>query len=728
MLQQLCAALTKIPESKRNPIVTQNQSEINSLPPTNLVNNNASASQVSPKLATSLPISNKESQESIKKSDKVATDAKNAKPILGKRRKSLQLVLQNDSSSNCANLKTSAKFKKRKSTDLNVDDNVTSIRTATTTIQNNAPSHHQGKITEYMPEMKDSYPMTKKEKIDKIANISKCNANSTKNLSENTIVGEIKTEDSETSSVMLLIDDVEDEEGVLVIDDKENVSTAQEREDEQDESQTNFTSEILNHTFLENTKPSMTENDLKNTTEHDINDTMSLKPSDRYSNNDNTKSSSKNISPEAVLNAEQLPFHVLVKDEDSKLISMSPLPCSSSSSGISSSSSASLKDDSSSVISSSRMSSSSSSGASSYTKDYDHLFEMPRTIRFPPPNTVNKVGLNRNGGMSVTRISRSDSTENATNNNNLTETVICRWELCKGEFDSRGKLLDHLKTVHATIDYGNKSPNSYEEEEGDKDLTNQTKSSLQYKCLWEGCKVYGKGSSSKSWLEKHVVANHGGNKPFQCIVDDCKERFGTQSLLERHVNSHFKCKTSSATSTADNNSNLSTAMHSSASSVASSNHLNTNKLSKNSLSNHNPYHNRLYHSKLSRANKKLMAPNGKRLKYRKTIYSARIFDLFDLGVMAQVRQKITAFESGCQKLRSEGDTEQLEKPPRKVKTKKRPTSKEAIPNKICPPSVKSQNSSGFLDQTIVFRSEVLAKRTDKDGQVRVLLQWIPNGM
>ena len=154
----------------------------------------------------------------------------------------------------------------------------------------------------------------------------------------------------------------------------------------------------------------------------------------------------------------------------------------------------------------------------------------------------------------------------------------------------------------------------------------------------------------------------------------------------------------------------------------------TNKLSKNSLSSNMNGHNRLYHSKLSRANKKLLAPNGKRLKYRKTIYSARIFDLFDLGVMAQVRQKITAFESGCRKLRSEGTTEQPGKPLRKAKAKKKPQSKEAIPTKVFPSSVHSPNNSGCLDQTIVFRSDVLAKRTDPNGQVRVLLQWIPNGM
>ena len=96
--------------------------------------------------------------------------------------------------------------------------------------------------------------------------------------------------------------------------------------------------------------------------------------------------------------------------------------------------------------------------------------------------------------------------------------------------------------------------------------------------------------------------------------------------------------------------------------------------------------------------------------------------------MARVRQKITAFESGCRKLRSEGPTEQPGKPLRKAKAKKKPQSKEAIPTKISPSSFKSPNISGCLDQTIVFRSDVLAKRTDKNGQVRVLLQWIPNGI
>ena len=39
---------------------------------------------------------------------------------------------------------------------------------------------------------------------------------------------------------------------------------------------------------------------------------------------------------------------------------------------------------------------------------------------------------------------------------------------------------------------------------------------FQYKCLWKGCKVFGRASSSKSWLEKHVAGHvDGGQKPFQ---------------------------------------------------------------------------------------------------------------------------------------------------------------------------------------------------------------------
>lgn len=144
-------------------------------------------------------------------------------------------------------------------------------------------------------------------------------------------------------------------------------------------------------------------------------------------------------------------------------------------------------------------------------------------------------------------------------------------------------------------------PEKDDEEEGDED---DSEDEFQYKCLWIGCKVFGKGSSSKTWLEKHAL-NHGGNKPFQCIVDGCNLRFGTQTLLERHVNNHFK-KKNSAAENGENGNGSGTG---------------NEEISNSAL-------------KLIR---KVSTVTGKKLKLRKTIYSARIFDLFDMGVMARLR-------------------------------------------------------------------------------------------
>ncbi len=46
-------------------------------------------------------------------------------------------------------------------------------------------------------------------------------------------------------------------------------------------------------------------------------------------------------------------------------------------------------------------------------------------------------------------------------------------------------------------------------------------------CLWSGCKVFGRPSCSRTWLERHVLS-HGGNKPYKCIVDNCGQRFSSQ--------------------------------------------------------------------------------------------------------------------------------------------------------------------------------------------------------
>lgn len=82
--------------------------------------------------------------------------------------------------------------------------------------------------------------------------------------------------------------------------------------------------------------------------------------------------------------------------------------CSNSESGI----------DTGSVVDTASVASSGSRSSSGIGSNNDQeIFEVPRTIRFPPA--------------APTKI--------------YSEVVICKWELCGTEFDSTGKLLDHLK-------------------------------------------------------------------------------------------------------------------------------------------------------------------------------------------------------------------------------------------------------------------------------------------
>ncbi|KAJ8726782.1 hypothetical protein PYW08_015179 [Mythimna loreyi] len=107
-----------------------------------------------------------------------------------------------------------------------------------------------------------------------------------------------------------------------------------------------------------------------------------------------------------------------------------------------------------------------------------------------------------------------------------------------------------------------------------------------YVCLWEQCKVRGKPSCSRLWLERHTLT-HSGNKPFKCLVDGCERRFSTPTLLERHVNNHF------------------------------------NEASPSNGSG----------KKSAEGSVKLIRRNGKKLRYRRQPWSARMFDFFDAGMM-----------------------------------------------------------------------------------------------
>ncbi|CAK1578037.1 unnamed protein product [Parnassius mnemosyne] len=179
------------------------------------------------------------------------------------------------------------------------------------------------------------------------------------------------------------------------------------------------------------------------------------------------------------------------------------------------------------------------------TSQKSPILKQPKTLRFPPKSNIKP----QNG-------KRTSSTD--------TTVTVCLWQNCKREFESDTDLLEHLQSVHVESQAGQEN----------------------YVCQWEQCKVRGKPSCSRLWLERHALS-HGGNKPFKCIVDGCDRRFSTQTLLERHVNNHF------------------------------------NEASPNSSGS----------KKTADSSAKLIRRNGKKLRYRRQPWSARMFDFFDTGIM-----------------------------------------------------------------------------------------------
>lgn len=115
-----------------------------------------------------------------------------------------------------------------------------------------------------------------------------------------------------------------------------------------------------------------------------------------------------------------------------------------------------------------------------------------------------------------------------------------------------------------------------------------------FSCLWVGCKVYNKESCSRRWLERHVLS-HGGSKQFKCIVEGCGLRFGSQLALQKHVNNHFTAT--------------------------------ENKESSHKRTSDPPV-------------PKQLRKNGKKLRYRRQPFSARMFDFFDSGIMEGLQHRL----------------------------------------------------------------------------------------
>lgn len=115
------------------------------------------------------------------------------------------------------------------------------------------------------------------------------------------------------------------------------------------------------------------------------------------------------------------------------------------------------------------------------------ILSQPKTIRFPVNNT--RHGNHRAGNRMI---------------------GCCYWDDCNAKCESSSNLLDHLQSHHVNTQIG------------------------PFTCRWENCKVHGRESSSRKWLERHVLS-HGGSKLFKCIFEKCRLRFGSQVRVGLYV-------------------------------------------------------------------------------------------------------------------------------------------------------------------------------------------------
>lgn len=115
------------------------------------------------------------------------------------------------------------------------------------------------------------------------------------------------------------------------------------------------------------------------------------------------------------------------------------------------------------------------------------ILSQPKTIRFPANNSRN--GSRRSGNQVVGH---------------------CYWDGCNAKCETSSNLLDHLQSQHVNSQTG------------------------PFSCRWANCKVHGRESCSRKWLERHVLS-HGGSKFFKCIFDKCRMRFGSQVNFDDNV-------------------------------------------------------------------------------------------------------------------------------------------------------------------------------------------------
>ena len=119
--------------------------------------------------------------------------------------------------------------------------------------------------------------------------------------------------------------------------------------------------------------------------------------------------------------------------------------------------------------------------------------------------------------------------------------------------------------------------------------------------------------------------------------------------------------------------------------------LHKKKMSKQqNSSNFDPYHNLIARKKVEHTNQSESTKNlrraGVKLKFRKSVFSARNFDFFDAGVMAGVKHAIF-------------DLERI-----------------------------AETEFGLKNDTVKFSGKIVARRRRNNQETEVLVQWFPINM
>ena len=171
-------------------------------------------------------------------------------------------------------------------------------------------------------------------------------------------------------------------------------------------------------------------------------------------------------------------------------------------------------------------------------------------IRFPALNPPSG-NSNRNHLKSNTAIASGSATWSASSSSSTvpnsstpaTSDVVhedrCLWQHCTASLAPGQSLLEHIHSAHvasqsAASTAGASSSSSLTSSSSSNASRSSNSSPVPaveselYVCQWEGCKYQGKTSSSRAWLEQHVLS-HCGNKPYSCIF--CEQRFKTQVFL-----------------------------------------------------------------------------------------------------------------------------------------------------------------------------------------------------